>query len=153
MLLLQNDRAFGLLLAESGRSDFLGRFRLDQATYLSVEGSDICYLDFPGVHVYQGDGIWFAQDVESGRFFPNPSQMAYRSVYLTFAEFKRLQYFRAEGVAQPVFSFAQERFGKLPGFSHRPKSWFRRASFSAPEKYATARGILPASKYILAEAA
>lgn len=145
LTLLRNDTAFGLLLAEGAHEDsFSARLYLDGVTHLRVCGSTWAYSDFSSVALYRRDDLWLAEEIESGRFFPNPSRRAYHVVFISQVEFARLQYFRAEGVAYPVFEFAQRHFGQLPGFAVKGKS------LSTPDDYAIASEAVPPSQYVLA---
>ena len=144
LTLVRNDSEFGLLISEGAHEDsFTERFYLDGVSYLRVLGSSWSFTDFATVALFQHEGLWLAQDTDSGRYFPNPSRHPYHVVFISHAEFTRLQRFRAEGIAFPIFGLAQEHFGRLPGFSFRAKS------LSTPDDYATAGEAVPRSEYVL----
>lgn len=119
------------------------RLHLDSVTYLCVSGAHWRYADFKDVALYSSqEGVWLAQDTISGRYFPKPSKQPYHVLFISATEFRRLQHWRGEGIAFPVFEFAQERFGRLPGFS------FRERTLETPEHYATAEEVVPAERYV-----
>lgn len=143
--LLRNDRAFCLLLARAAHEDcFAGRLHLEDVSHLHVFGPEWSYTDFASVALFRRDNIWLAQDAGTGRYFRNPSVQPYRVAFITTDEFTRLRYCRAEGLAYPVFEFAQRCFGRLPGFSSR------RRVLQTPEDYATAPEAVPPSEYVFA---
>lgn len=144
MTLVRNHSRFGLLLSSGAHEDsFTSRFYLDEVTYLCISGREWCYVDFDSVAIFREEGVWFAQDTASGRYFPNPSHRPYHVIFISYAEFRTLQNARAEGLAFPVFEFAQKHFGRLPGFS------FRANSLETPDDYATAGDSVPVSDYVL----
>jgi hypothetical protein len=142
--LVRNDSDFGLLLSGGAHEDsFTSRFYLDEVVYLRVRGKEWCYIDFDSVGIFQEGGVWFAQDTATGRYFPNPSHRPYHVIFISYAEFRRLQNVRAEGLAFPVFEFAQAHFGRLKGFS------FRARILETPDDYATQGDAVPFSEYVL----
>ena len=142
--LVRNDSDFGLLLSGGVHEDsFRSRLYLDEVAYLRVRGKEWCYVDFDSVAIFREGGVWFAQDTASGRYFPNPSHRPYHVIFISFAEFRSLQNAQAEGLAFPVFEFAQEQFGRLHGFS------FRANSLETPDDYATRGDAVPFSEYVL----
>jgi hypothetical protein len=144
LTLVRNDSEFGLLISGGAHEDsFTARFYLDEVSYLCVSGKRWWYKDFDSVAVFKDNDVWLAQDTDSGRYFPNPSRLPYHVVFISHAEFKRIQYSRSEGLAFGVFEFAQQHFGRLPGFS------FRARSLNAPEDYANRVGAVPISQYVL----
>ena len=144
LALVRNDSEFGLLISGGAHEDsFTARFYLDEVSYLRVVGEHWSYTDFDSVAIFQHEGVWLAQDTDSGRYFPNPSHSPYHVVFVTHAEFQRIQHSRAEGLAFPVFESAQQHFGRLPGFSFRAKS------LEAPADYANRNDAVPRSEYVL----
>jgi hypothetical protein len=144
LTLVRNDSQFGLLISGGAHEDsFTARFYLDDVSYLRVAGEHSSYTDFDSVAIFRQEGVWLAQDTESGRYFPNPSHCPYHVVFISHAEFRHIQYARAEGLAFPVFESAQQHFGRLPGFSFRAKS------LEAPDDYANQGDAVPASEYVL----
>ena len=101
------------------------------------------YAGFTEVTLFQRDGVWLAQDSASGRYFPNPSHCPYHVIFISQAEYRRIRYARAEGLAFPVFATAQQHFGRLPGFSFHAKS------LETPDDYATQAYAVPDSEYVL----
>ena len=146
LTLVRNDSEFGLLIAGGAHEDsFTERFYLDEVCYLRVAGERWSYADFESVAIFQEDEVWLAQDIESGRYFPNPSERPYHVVFISHAEFQGIQSSRAEGLAFPVFEAAQRHFGRLPGFS------FRARSLETPEDYANGGGVGGKWEYVRAE--
>jgi len=144
LTLVRNDSEFGLLISDGAHEDsFTDRFYLDEVSYLRISGQQWSYTDFDSVVILQHEGVWLAQDTDSGRYFPNPSHRPYRVVFISHAEFRRIQYSRAEGLAFPVFEAAQRHFGRLPGFSIRARS------LEAPNDYADCGDAVPISEYVL----
>ncbi len=143
LTLVRNDSEFGLLISSGVHEDFVtARFYLDGVTYLRVAGKQPLYTDFGSVAIFQHEGVWLAQDTDSGRYFPNPSYCPYHVVYISHSEFQRIQCARAEGLAFPVFESAQQHFGRLPGFS------FSANSLEAPDDYATLGDAVPITEYV-----
>ena len=141
--MVQNDSAFGLLLAEGAHEDsYTSRLYLDGVTYLRVHGKEWSYTDFLCIAIYQEDAVWFAKDLGAGRFFPHPSKRPYHVVFISHAEFSYLLSLRNESRAYPVFESAQKHFGRLPGFS------FHRKSLQTPGDYATATDALSLQQYV-----
>jgi hypothetical protein len=146
LTLVRNDAKFGLLIADGAHEDsFTARLYLDEVTYLCVSGTNWSYQDFEAVAICRDEDVWLAQDTETGRYFPNPSHRPYHVVFISPAEFQRIQYSRSEGLAFPVFEAAQRHFGHLPGFSYRTKSLW------APDDYANRADAVPLSQYVLAD--
>ncbi|MEO6786116.1 MAG: hypothetical protein ABI318_08280 [Chthoniobacteraceae bacterium] len=144
LTLVRNDSEFGLLISSGAHEDsFTARFYLDEVSYLRVTGRQWSYTDFDSVAIFQHEGVWLAQDTTSGRYFRNPSHCPYHVVFISHAEFRRIQYSRAEGLAFPVFESAQPHFGRLPGFSFRAKS------LETPDDYANRGDVVPISEYVL----
>ena len=142
--LVRNDSEFGLLLATGAHEDlFTLRFYLDEVSYLRITNKRESYTDFDTVAIFWQQGVWIAQDIASGRYFPNPSHRPYCVIFISHAEFCRLLHARAEGLVLPVFEFAQQHFGRLPGFS------FRTRSLDAPSDYANRGDAVPVSEYVL----
>ena len=145
LTLVRNDSQFGLLISSGAHDDsFTGRFYLDEVWRLRVAGREWSYRDFDSVAIFRHEGVWFAQDTESGRYFPNPSHRPYHVVFISHAEFRRIQNWRSEDLAFPVFELAQRHFGRLPGFS------VDRTSLEAPDDYANRGDAVPISEYVLA---
>ena len=143
LTLIRNDSVFGLLLAAGAHEDsFTSRFYLDKVSYLRVEGRQGRYTDFDSIAIFKQENLWLAQDTASGRYFPNPSQRPYHVIFISHAEFLRLQYARAEGLGFPVFQFAQKHFGRLPDFT------FHARSLSAPDDYANRGDAVSLSEYV-----
>jgi hypothetical protein len=144
LTLVRNDSEFGLLISGGAHEDsFTARFYLDEVSYLRVAGKRWSYTDFDSIAIFQHEGVWFAQDANSGLYFPNPSHSPYHVIFISHAEFQRIRHSRAEGLAFPVFELAQEHFGRLPGFS------FRANSLEAPDDYANQGDAVPVSEYVL----
>lgn len=145
LTLVRNDSQFGLLISCGTHDDSrAGRFYLDEVCYLRVAGKQWSYRVFDSVAIFQHEGVWLAQDTDSGRYFPNPSHRPYHVVFISHAEFRRIQNWRAEDLAFPVFELAQRHFGRLPGFS------VDRTSLDAPDDYANRPDAVPVSEYVLA---
>ncbi len=121
---------------------FTGRFYLDAVSWLRLTDRRESYADFDSVAIFRQEGVWLAQDTASRRYFPNPSYRPYHVIFISHAEFKRIQYARVEGLVLPVFELAQRYFGKLPGFS------FGRRMLEAPDDYASRADAVPASEYV-----
>lgn len=145
LTLVRNDSEFGLLISGGAHEDsFTGRFYLDDVSYLRVAGKHFSYTGFESVAIFCREEVWFAQDTEGGLYFPNPSHCPYHVVFISDAEFQRIQDVRAKGLAFPVFELARQHFGRLPGFS------FRTRSLEAPDDYAAQRGAVSDSEYVRA---
>jgi hypothetical protein len=143
LTLVRNDSQFGLLISGGAHEDsFTSRFYLDEVCYLRVAGRQWSYTDFDSVAIFQQEGVWLAQETDSGRYFPNPSHRPYHVVFISHAEFRRIQNARNEGLAFPVFELAQQHFGRLPGFS------CDRTSLDAPDDYANRGDAVPISEYV-----
>ena len=141
--LLRNDDAFCLLLAQGAEQDsYSGRLKLEGVSHLHVFGMAWSYTDFDSVTLLREDGVWLAKDEATVRYFRNPSLQPYRVVFVAPDDFARLRYCRAEGLAFPVFEFAQRAFGRLPGFACRPRV------LESPDDYATTGAAVPQSKYV-----
>jgi hypothetical protein len=146
LTLVRNDSRFGLLISSGAHEDsFSGQFYLDEVCYLRIAGKHWSYTDFDSVAIFRHEGVWFAQDTGSGRYFPNPSHRAYHVVFISHADFRRIESSRAGGLAFPVFELAQRHFGRLPGFS------VDRQSLDAPDDYANRGDAVPISEYVLAD--
>jgi len=145
LTLVRNDSEFGLLISGGAHEDSAAsRLYLEDVSYLRVFETSWCYADFDFVALYKNEGVWLAQDTKSSRYFPNPSHCPYHVVFISHADFRRIQYARAEGLAFPVFESAQEHFGRLPGFSYHAKS------LETPSNYANQRNAVPNSEYVVA---
>lgn len=142
LTLVQNDSQFGLLISEGLRPDSTGS-RLDAVTYLCVEYKKWSYTEFESVAVYENEALWFAQDLYSGRYFPNPSRSAYRMAFISRGELRVIRAAQAEGIAFPVFEMAQRHFGKLPGFRARKRT------LESPKDYAVESSAVSRSAYVI----
>ena len=143
--LIRNDTEFALLLADGAHEEsFTGRLHLDGVSHLRVFGQFWSWTDFASVSVYREDDLWLAQDAATRRFFRNPSWRPYCVLFIGDDEHRRLRYCRAEGLAGPVFRFAQSHFGRLPGFAARDRA------LETPDDYATADDAIPPSLYTFA---
>lgn len=133
LALLENDSAFSLLIARSARRDDLehGAF-LEQVEYFRAKGKTSARRTFACIHVIQTvHGIWIAQDVLTGFLFHTPSVVPYQLIFIPKHEFEMLVDSLEEGRARRVFSMAQEKFGRLPGFA------FTENTLTSPDNYAT----------------
>jgi hypothetical protein len=82
LTLLRNDSQFGLLISSGAHEDsFTARFYLDDVSYLCVSGREWSYTDFASVAIFQHEGVWLAQDTDSGR---KPYQRSSRRPSRTF---------------------------------------------------------------------
>jgi hypothetical protein len=144
LTLVRNDMEFGLLISSDAHEDsFSGRLYLDDVSYLRVAGKQSSYTNFDSVAIFRQEGLWVAQDIESGRYFPNPSHCPYHVVFISRAEHQRIEHSRAEGLAFPVFQAAQIHFGRLPGFSFDAKL------LETPDDYANRGDAVSDSEYVL----
>ena len=144
LTLIRNDSQFGLLLSNGAHEEkAMSRFYLDEVAYLLVSGKHWSYTEFDSVALFQQNGIWLAQDLASRRFFPNPSHRPYHVIFIAPTEFRRLQYYRTEGLAYPIFQAAQQHFGQLPGFS------FAANQLETPDDYANRGDAVSPSEYVL----
>jgi len=142
LTLVQNDSQFGLLISEGVRPNSTGS-RLEAVTYLCVECQKWSYTEFEAVAIYESDDLWFAQDLDSGLYFPNPSRAAYHMAFISSGELRVIRAAQAEGISFPVFEIAQRHFGKLPGFKARNRS------LESPENYATESSAVSRSAYVI----
>jgi hypothetical protein len=109
---------------------------------LCIAGLGCRYIELLSVSLHVENGFWVAQDLESGRYIPKPSQRPYHVIFISQKELRQLQHSRAEGLAVPVFHYAQQLFGRLPGFSYTPNS------LTTSNDYATAEEAVPAHAYV-----
>lgn len=141
--LIENDLAFGVLLAEGIHQDSTtSRLYLDQATYLRVRKARWQYDDFQTVCIYCMNGVWVAQDVISGRFFHEASVVPYHIIFVSEPEYRGLMVARHKDMARPIFHFAQMRFGRLPGFT------FEKNMLTTPDTYASRKDLFQADEYV-----
>src|SRR5438128_1286360 len=88
LTLVRNDSEFGLLISGGVHEDISkASFYVDDVSYLRVAGKHSSYTHFNSVAVFRRGDVWFAQDTESGRYFPNPSRRPYHVVFISHAEF------------------------------------------------------------------
>ncbi len=135
LALLENDSAFTLLIARNARRDNLehGTF-LEQVEHFRVKGRTWARWASECIHVTQtAHGIWIAQEVLTGCLFQTPSLIPYQLIFIPRYEFATLVSSLEEGRARRVFSMAQQKFGRLPGFS------FTENTLTSPDNYATVR--------------
>jgi len=145
MTLVEGGPAVGVLVAEACREGgHGGRFFLDRVTWVRGDESVRTIRDFPCVCLYRADGVWVAEETAGGKLFPRPSRMAYRTVFLPEADYRRLMDRRAAGDAMAILLDAQQRFGGLPGFRLEGER------LRAPEAYAAAEAA-PAGKGFITE--
>ena len=145
--LIENDVAFGVLLAESAHQDsYSDKLYLDQVTLLRIKGKGWAYRDFQQVAIHPGpEGIWIAQDVMTGDLLREPSVVPYHVIFISAEDFEDLGRRREENLCRPVFDYAQMLFGKLPGFSYEEDV------LVTPDEYATAGKLLRDASFVVAK--
>ena len=118
--LIENDTAFSVLLADSVRpgekhSDIV----LENVTLFRARGKKWARTKFAEVCIHHNEeGIWLAEDVQSGRLFHEPSQVPYHMIFISRRDYASLiQSLKGER-PRTVFEYTQKKFGGLPGFSH-----------------------------------
>lgn len=133
LVLIRNDDAFGLLIANGVQGEADGGLILERTNWFRVQGSEWTVTTLDRVALRFGrQGIWMAIDDASGRLLPQPSRRAYHVIFI--AEDEQLALARALAFhdGKRVFAIAQEHFGRLPGFD------FADGVLISPRDYATA---------------
>ena len=144
VVLIENDTAFSVLFAESTHEETVtGQLLLNGAWLLRVKDKDWTYRGFRKVILRRSDeGLWVAEDDATRLVFHEPSEVPYHVVFISWEDFTRLCSWREQDVALPVFEFAQELFGALPGFSCADKL------LTTPDGYANAGQRLTRARFL-----
>jgi hypothetical protein len=144
VVLIENDTAFSILIAESAREDPIAdRLCLDRAYLLRVRGKGWTYRRFPAIGIRRSEeGPWVVEDSKTRRVFHEPSEVPYHVIFISNDDWTRLCSWREQDIAWPVFEFAQKLFGQLPGFHCAEKQ------LSTPDGYANACGRLADGRFL-----
>jgi hypothetical protein len=136
--------ALGVLVAESCHEDSYSRcLFLDRVTWARGDEAVRALRDFGCVCLSpSGHGFWIAEDVGTGRLFPQPSRLPYRVVFIPHSDYEELMGHRAAGNAEAIFAYARSRFAGLPGFHVDERK------LVCPEGYAAGEGGLTTREFV-----
>jgi hypothetical protein len=144
VILVECGKALGLLISKcaehSGRKLLLRR-----VTYLRVLGPSYRFRDFDSVAIRPYKQLWTAQELETRRFFPEPSSIPYRVLFLTQNEYWSIRREKSLNHARPIFELCQARIGALSGFGYAGNLlWtpdgYAQAGDGFPGEYVVPRG-------------
>lgn len=144
--LIENGPALGVLIAEGCHQDsFTGRLFLDQVTWARRDETVRALRDFAEVAVSRtNEGVWFAEETSTGRLFPQPSVLAYHTLFLDAADYGHLHQWRRAGDIKSLFMFVKYRYRRVPGFHVRNEQLVSPPGFAAAHAaIATQRGYVP----------
>jgi hypothetical protein len=118
IVLVENDSAFSVLLAEcviagSRPSEFI----LENVALVRCRNKTWSNREFARVSMRpHQNGLWMAEDLQSGLFFREPSEMPYIGISIPKEEYAQLLEHVNEDRLLAVFAYSQKKFGPLPGF-------------------------------------
>ena len=144
IVLIECDRNFGLIVADSaeeGSTQFC--LYLRRVSYLRIrKNKHHRYLDFDRIKIWKMADLWVAQECVSGNYFPAPSVVPYHVIFISRDDYAMLCDARKKKNARLVYRYAQERFGRLPGF------FFSKGFLGVPDEYAECYGSLQGMDWV-----
>ena len=88
------------------------------------------------------NGTWIVQDALSGKLYHEPSAVPYHVIFISASDYRRMIIAKNQDRPRPIFDYAKEQFGYLPGFS------FAQDTLKTPDEYACAADLVSGFEFV-----